>query len=65
MKLNLYSYITLQKVPSLLLCQGGKYNHRPQATHHYIHERCIHIVTKTLTNPIKNTSVQGQNHIQT
>ena len=48
-----------------MLCQGGKYNHGPQATHHHIQERCRHIVTKTPRNPIKNTSVQGQNHIQT
>ena len=48
---------------SLLLCKGGKYNHGPQATHCHIQERCSHIVTKTPANSIKNTSVQGQNHI--
>ena len=53
------------KVPSLLLCQGSKYNHGPQATHCHIQERCSHIVTKTPVSPVKHTSVRGQNHIQT
>ena len=55
----------LGKVPLLLLYQGGKYNHRPPTTYPHIQERCSHIVTKTPANPIKNTSVHGQNHIQT
>ena len=38
--------------PSLLLCQGGKYNHRPQTAHCHIQERCSHIVTKTQANTI-------------
>ena len=53
----------LAKVPSLLLCQGGKYNCGPQTTHGHIQERCSHFVTKTPANSIKNTSVQGQNLI--
>ena len=55
----------LEKFHHYCFCQGGKYKHRPQTTCHHIQETCSQIVTKTPVNPIMNTSVQGQNHIQT
>ena len=52
------------KIPSLLLCEGGKYNDGPPTTCCHIQERCSHFVTKVPVTLIKNTSVQGQNLIQ-
>ena len=49
---------------SIIIASPGRYSHRPQATCYHNQERCSHIATRTPANPIKNTSVQGQNHIQ-
>ena len=52
------------KIPSLFLCERGKYHHGSQTTHCHFQKRHCYIITEATANLTKNTSIQGENHIQ-
>ena len=54
-----------REVPSLLLCQGGKYNNRPQTPGTSLQKRCSYIVTETRAYTTQNSPIKIKNNLQT